>query len=83
MAFKSLKKNFLKIFFKTLINLKPTFVNCKSVMVVKKSPLFLLQPTWTWLAVLTSNDILYDVYSTRYQKFKKKIFVCYIVIGSS
>ena len=79
MAVKTLKTNLRK--FSTLINQKFIFVNCKSVSVMTRTPLFLLQPKLFCLAVSSSNYWLYGFNASRFQK--NFIFFGYFrIIGS-
>ena len=77
MAVKTLKM-IIREFFLTLTDHELNFLNCKSFSVMTGSPFFQLQPKLTWLAVLSSNALLYDLDSTRFQNFSKKFLDIFV-----
>ena len=79
MAVKNLKMIFWEIFL-TLTDNKLIFVNCKSVSVIKGTPSLLLQSKIFWLAVLSSNYLLYDFNATRFLNFEKNFLDIFLLL---
>ena len=78
MAVKTLKMVFRK---KNNINKSKTyFLELLVSLSNDRAPSFLIQPKLIWLAVLSSNDWLYDFNATRFQKILKFFLVIFVLL---